>query len=209
MRKNGFSLLEMMVAIGMLGGLSALLATFIVNQSKSLSVHERYLTMHNIAKRVAQYAMRPDVIATSVSFQLANTTNPPREAGNQDLAHCISKDPSNILNNAYRVDPSLSFAPGRCTTTDSSRQKEISLYKPFASGPGVATPKEIKSHRVVGDDVTYSIITGKLCTNNLKDKGCHINVRAYFWASCALDAHLGDKVIANTQNSSTTRFPNI
>ena len=161
MKRNGFSFLELLIGLSMMGFFGMVIATFLRGQLVTISRLKSSMVMAQIAKNLEEAAGRTDVLAFSVGQS--------KIAGNIALKNCLG-----IVSGAS------------CQTLEATKQVGFQLIIPFHSSIESASSLLEKS-TIAGTSefpVTYTL-DGTKCTSATQNTAaCVIQTYAYFWASC-------------------------
>lgn len=163
-KQAGLSMLELMVSIGITGGIAVILATLFDFQNLGMRDLKYSLEMSQISNRIESAIGRTDVLAESASrrFFLASGAG----NGNQKLYDCLTDDGD----------------ASDCTATDAQNQVSFSLILPTEN----PTPELIKKLTLAGSSshpIYYDLKGKKDCMPEIGSL-CQFVATAYFWATC-------------------------
>lgn len=183
-KELGITLVELMIGLGIAGMISVGVATYLSQQQRTVKQLKSNLRMTTIARQVQRAISDPKVISFSAGQAGQQGVGP----GNIALLNCIKS-----------VSQSLADKTS-CTSTDPQKQISFDLILPIKGGAPAYTLAERDQNTIAGHDVgvspgpaLYKMLDGTHCTrssvtatggNAAPLKGCNIQVRAFFWATC-------------------------
>ena len=176
--QKGITLVELMVAIGILGLVTTVGFTYYDQSRKNIREVQFLQVMRTIAKRLDKFSQNPEAIAFSAA-----------QNSNKELANCVWSQELSTLGEGsdYRVDKirNSGAAITRCTSTDPKQQVPFSLYVP----PRDINNYEAEKRRISGGNggLYYDVVGRRGC--NPQDPKCIIKVETYFWATCPRGAN--------------------
>ena len=179
-KQKGITVLELLVAVGILSVVTGIGLTYYVKSRKNLREVRFVQVMRVIAKRVEKLSQNPEAIA----FSAAQSTN-------SKLANCVwtrelgsGKD--------YGVDKIRDSAKPltNCDAVNPNEQQGFNLYVP----PKKLSDYELESRKISGganydNGVWYDVRGKRGCDPDRDPKRCIIQVKTYFWATCPRGAN--------------------
>lgn len=160
-KHDGFSLVELVIALGISTILGLGIATFLRSQQVTVYALKSSLVMHQLAKTLEEAAGRPDVVAFSALYG--------KSGGSSDLRACLGQ---------------VSGAP--CLATQAINQRGMELILPFTVGNEIESTR-LEKNTIAGTEehpVWYTL-EGKKCAPTASlPLTCVLQASAYFWASC-------------------------
>lgn len=170
MEKNilGYTLVEIMVSIGITGIVAAVVGTLLTNQSRTLKKMQSDTNMQVIARMVERHIADPAVIRNSAT--LSNIS------GNIELRNCL------------KTKGQAQSDGTQCTKTDPEDQETFELVLRLRDLPQNAI--NLERQTIAGSSASparYKLLTGEKCDRTNATPDCDIDVRAYFWATCPLE----------------------
>lgn len=172
--QKGITLVELMVALGILSMVSAIGFTYYNTTRNNLREVQFAQVMRTIAKDLEQLAQNPSAIAFSARRG---------SAGNLNLANCIERNPIQSTIELQRQIARDPDAPTTvCDSVDPNRQVPFDLYVP----PKDPDNFQAERRRVSGGgntpEVWYDVNGKRGCLRS--NPKCVIRARTYFWANC-------------------------
>ncbi len=170
-KSAGVTLVELLIALGIVGGISLVIATFLSQQQQTVKLLKQRLQIRTIARTLDQTLSNPANLLTSTSAANLVDASQTVIQGNYLLSNCI-----NSVANAKALGTNCTLP-----ATDPQQQQSFNLYQSTTLVAGTtSTP------------VVYRLADGSLCVNGAgTDPMCNLQAVAYFWATCAPQDILG------------------
>ncbi len=176
--EQGMTLVEVLVSVALTSVLGLGVAIFVSQQNQTLKELQYSMNMRIIAKKIEGAAGRPDVIKAS-----AEQSN---LKGNRLLRDCLGwiTEGDTAKRNTAK--------PKKCTVTDPKNQVAIELIIPYNKKKGKINRKILERNTIAGTKekpVRYSLSGTPHCDEKYHTitGSCQIEVKAFFWATCAAD----------------------
>ena len=159
---RGYSLLELSVALGLMGLLSLGLASLVHRQLRSRRELEAKRQMQAIARRIHESMGLPELVQASADHGAA--------PGNKFLRACIGGSEQGM---------------GRCIHGAAHKQVSLELHLPPSQEEGTAKDLRQEKRILAGslERPIYYSLDGKHCGFQSSPQ-CPLAATAYFWASC-------------------------
>ncbi len=182
LKKNaGVTLVELMVAVGVFSVVAGGVSVFLSQQQLMVRKLQQRLQIRSIARLVERTLQNPAALRASADYGSS--------LGNGQLKKCLrSQGEAQATNSA-------------CSDTDFTKQVSFDLLGQLSDSSSITTSR-IQRALVSGEDARpalYRLVDGAPCSrDNRPDRNtCNVEVRTYFWATCAPLDTLGFANVSN------------